>query len=187
MKELIVYFCDDLINIVYNKEVIVKKFKSLEDGFIKDRSLFMEEFLEMLKTEKIKSKLFGEQIYVVREPYFYNAHIYFLDNLFMDIGFIKVKYLNIKDLFLDYGTYIGIFKNYMIMYLERPIVLDLKYFGKLEDNINYFKDYLQDSVILFGSNELIKDIKSDLVMIYFIDNYQNYITQSLLKVKKYDK
>lgn len=186
LKELIVYFCDDMINIVYQNKVIQKKLASIKQGLVVDRASFMESFLSILKKEKIRSKLFGDKIYIVKDAYFTARDLFYLESLFTELGFIKVIYLDIYDYFsLDY-TYIGVFEDYVVFYLDEPVFLSLTYFKDFPKLINYFQEYYQDYVVLFGTNNLIPQIKSNLVDLYYIDNYQNFISDSLLKVKKYD-
>ena len=67
LKELIVYFCDDYIHIVNHHQIIHKKLDSIQKGLVVDRTKFMESFLSILKKEKIKSKLFGDKIYIVKD------------------------------------------------------------------------------------------------------------------------
>lgn len=185
LKELIVYFCDNCIHLIYNKKVIIKVLDSINQGLVVDRTSFMDSFLSILKKEKIKSKLFGDKIYVVRDVYYNNRDIYFLDNMFMELGFIKVVYLDIRDFFEADYSYVGVFKDYIVFYLDSPVILSLDYFKDFPKLIEYFKAYYKKYVVLFGSNVNIPLIHSNLVSIYYIDQFQSYIAESLLKVKKY--
>lgn len=186
LKELVVYFCDNVLYIIYNGNVISKKLDSVSQGMVVDRTSFMESFLKILKQEKIKSKLFGDKIYLVKDVYFQPSDLFYLENIFTELGFIKVVFLDIKDYFNEDYTYIGVFQNYIVFYLDRPFLFDLYYCKDFPKLIEYFKDYYQKFVLLFGTNKNIPNIHSNVVSIYYIDNFQNYITQSLLKVKKYD-
>ena len=186
MKDLIVYFCDNMIQIVYNGKVIEKKLDSIYQGLVIDRTSFMENFLSILKKEKIRSKLFGDKIYVVQDVYFKASDLFFLESIFNDLGFVKVVFVDIKEFFNEEYTYIGIFNHYIVFYLEKPVFLDLFYFKDFSKLIEYFHEYYQPYVLLFGTNENISKIHSNLVNIYYIDQFQSYIAESLLKVKKYD-
>ena len=186
MKELVVYFYDDVVNILYHNKVISRKLSSVRQGLVVDRTSFMESFLSILKKEKIKSKLFGDKIYIVQDVYFNSRDLFFLENMFIDMGFIKVLYIDIQDLFAEDYTFIGLFKDYMVFYLDKPVWIDLAYFKDFPKLIDYFKDYYQKYIVLFGSNEFIPKIQSKLVNIYYIDDSKNYIIKSLLKVKKCD-
>ena len=96
MKELVVYFYDDVVNILYHNKVISRKLSSVRQGLVVDRTSFMESFLSILKKEKIKSKLFGDKIYIVQDVYFNSRDLFFLENMFIDMGFIKVLYIDIQ-------------------------------------------------------------------------------------------
>lgn len=186
MKDLVVYFCDNVVHIVYNGKVISKKLDSVSRGLVVDRTSFMESFLEILKKEKIRSKLFGDKVYIVKDVYFQPSDLFYLENIFTDLGFIKVVFLDIRNYFNDDYTYIGVFQNYMVFYLDNPVLLDLYYCKDFPKLIEYFKDYYQNFVLLFGSNKNIPNIHSNKVNVYYIDDFQDYIVKSLLKVKKYD-
>lgn len=186
LKNLVIYFCDNIIYILYNGKIIEKKLKSLKRGLVVNRTDFIENFENIIKKEKIKSSFFGDKIYVVKDVYFRESDLFYLENIFNDLGFVKVKFLNILDYFMEDYTYIGIFSNYIIFYLDKPVLLDLNYFKDFPKLIEYFEDYYNNYVILFGSNINIPNIHSNVINIYYIDNYKTYIPQSLLKVKKYD-
>ena len=185
MEELVVYFYDNVVSIVDKDRVIKQELDSISEGLVVDRTSFMESFVSIIKKEKIKSKLFGDKIYIVEDAYFRSSDLFYLESMFMEMGFIKVIFKSIDELFSEEYTYIGIFKDYVVLYLDKPIVLDLAYFKDYAKLIQHFKDYYQKYVVLFGTNEDIPKISSNLVNVYYIDHYQDFITQSLLKVKKY--
>ena len=186
MKEVIVYFYDNIVSIVYQGRVLEKKLDSISQGMVVDRNGFMESFLVILKKAKIKNKLFGDKIYVVKDAFFNYSYSFYLESIFTELGFIKVVFIKIEEFFLEQYTYIGIFKDYIVFYLEKSLVMDLYYFKDIPKMIDYFKDYYKDYVVLFGTNAFIPNIRLNSVNVYYIDHYQNYITQSLLKVKKCD-
>ncbi len=185
LKELIVYFCDDYIHIVNHHQIIHKKLDSIQKGLVVDRTKFMESFLSILKKEKIKSKLFGDKIYIVKDVYFKPSDLFYLESIFSELGFIKIVYIDICDLFCKDYTYIGIFQDYIVFYLEKPLIFDLCYVEDISKLIDDLQEYYLDYVVLFGTNLRIPEIKSDSIHLYYIDHYTDYITESLLKVKKY--
>lgn len=185
MKELIVYFCDNTVNVIHNTGVIKKELESICQGLVVDRIKFIESFMKILKDAKIKTKLFGDKIYIVKDVYFNERDQFYLENVFLELGFVQVHFLDIKDLFENDYTYIGIFKDYVVFYLDKPIFLDLYYFKDFPKLINYFQEYYKSYIVLFGTNQNIPNINEFSVNIYYIDNYKNFIVNSLLKVKKY--
>lgn len=185
LKELIIYFCDNTLYIVHNMKIIEKKMDSIYQGLVVDRTKFIESFMQILKKEKIKTKLFGDKIYIVKDVYFNERDMFYLENIFLELGFVQVLFMDIKDLFLSDYTYIGIFKDYMVFYLDKPVFLDLYYFKDFPKLISYFQEYYESYVVLFGTNENIPEINQSLINIYYIDNYKDFIVKSLLKVKKY--
>lgn len=186
MNELVVYFYDNVVSIVYKDRVIKQELDSISEGLVVNRTSFMESFVSIIKKEKIKSKLFGDKIYVVKDAYFRSSDLFYLESMFMEMGFIKVIFKNIEELFYEGYTYIGVFQDYVVFYLDKPAIFDLTYFKDLSKLLAYFKSYYQEYVVLFGTNPDIPKISSNLINLYYIDHYQDYITQSLLKVNKCD-
>lgn len=184
MKDIKVYFVDDIINIVYNGKVIRKKLKNIiKKGNVICRESFMEEFMKILKLEKIKSKLFGDKIYVVKNSFYSVRDLYFLETMFLDLGFIKVIFLDIEDLMPDDNATFIEFNDTYLNIIKGPL-LDLDYFKdipKVLESIN-----LKKNVYLFGSNKLIPELKINNKNLYYFDNFKDYIENSLLKINKCD-
>ena len=184
MEELVVYFYDNVVSIVDKDRVITQELDSIKKGLVVNRTSFMESFVSIIKNNKIKSKLFGDKICIIQDAYFHSGDLFYLENMFMEMGFIKVIFKNIYELFQKKYTYVGIFKDYIVLYLDKPVFLELTYIKDYSKLVNDFKDYAQKYVVLFGSNQDIPNI-SQLVNVYYIDYYQDYVVKSLLKVKKY--
>lgn len=184
-KKIIVFLVDDTLNIVYNSKVINKKLKDIIfKGRIVDRLKFMEEFSKIIKNEKIKTKLFGDNIYFVRNTYFNEMDIFYLDNLFMEIGFNKVIYIDIRELLPDMeASFIEINNTYMVV-LDSGLFLDLDYFKDIPGIIKYLTKDITRDIVFFGVNKSLPKIVEDLNL-YYLDDYANYIIERLLKVKKY--
>lgn len=181
---MIIYIVNDNINIIYKEKVLSLKFMSIKDGFIVNREKFIFEFLREVKNNKIKGKLLGDKINIVKESFYSISDLYFLENLFLEMGFIKVKFLNIKEYFKEFFSYIEINDNYMVINFDKGLYLNFTYYKNIEKIIEYFKDSLKKDVILFGTNEKITKIRIRGLNIYYLDNKERYIIESLLKVKK---
>ncbi len=187
MKKLILYFVDDTLQIVYNDTVIKEKLKNaINNGMIYDKDKFTIEFVKILKKEKVKIKLFGGSITVVKEPFYHPSYLFYLEHLLEDIGFATVSYINIQDLFVKDGVYIGVNNNYMTIYFDKAIFIDLNVFKDIPKIIEFFWDLNDKNILLFGNNKIIPSIKLQNNEVYYFENYNNFINQSLLKVKKYD-
>lgn len=184
--DIVVYFSDNTLSLIYKKRIIKKAMKSIRRGLIEDTKSFMNDFMDIMKKEKIKSKLFGDKICVVQDAFYSVRDLVYLESVFSQLGFLKVEFWDINKAFYPKYTYIGMFKDYMVLYLKKALVIDLNYFKNITKVIDYFKEYYQNYVVLFGSNALIPNIHSKLVNIYYIDRYEDYITQTLLIEKKYD-
>ena len=100
------------------------------------------------------------------------------------MGFIKVKFLDINEYFKEFFSYIEINDNYMVINFDKGLYLNFTYYKNIEKIIEYFKDSLKKDVILFGTNEGITKISLRGLNIYYLDNKESYIVESLLKVKK---
>lgn len=187
-KEIFVFLVDDMLNIVYNSKVINKKMKDvIGKGRIVDRLKFMEEFIKVVKQEKVKTSLFGGNIILVKNVYFNEMETFFLDNIFIEMGFNKVIYLDIRELLPNMNaTFIEINNTYMVISGEEiELFLDLDYFKDIPGILDYLDIYLKGDIVLFGLNKIIPKIKLNDKDVYYLDDFANYICECLLKVKKY--
>lgn len=184
---MILFFVDDRVEIIFKEKVKSYKLDGvLLKGFIIDKNRFIEEFGKVLKKEKIRSKLFGDSIAIVKNLYFNYAYRCFLDSVFGDLGFIKVNYMDIKELMPEMdATFVEINESYMVIGINEGIYLDLDYFKNIPGVFNYFKGMFLKDIVLFGVNKNIPNIKIINKKLYYVDDYAHYITNSLLKVKKY--
>lgn len=165
--------------------MISQKLDSIYQGLVVDRIKFIESFIQILKKEKIKTKLFGDKIYIVKDAYFNGRDQFYLENIFLELGFVQVLFFDIHNLFECDYTYIGVFQDYIVFYLDKPVFLELYYFKDFPKLLSYFREYYQSYVVLFGTNKNILNINNLDFNIYYIDNYKDFIVKSLLKVKKY--
>ena len=183
---MIVYIVENSFHCVYKNRIISVDLKNcIQKGYIVNKEVFMQEFNKMLKKEKIKTKLFGDNITFVNNCYFSTGDLFFLENIFNDLGFIKVDFLDIRDLFPDMNViFVEVNESYLIIYLNDILYLDLTYFKDIPAILNSLKSFFDKDIAFFGLNKSIPNIHTKDVYSYYIENYKNYITQSLLKVKK---
>lgn len=183
---LIIYIVEDTLYCAYRGKLISAFLKScIQKGFIINKDVFMHEFSAMLKKEKIRNKLFGDNITFVDNGYFSVGDLFFIENIFLDMGFIKVDFLNIRELLPEAkATFVEINNSYLVLYLDKTLYLDLSYFNDIPKVLGLFISYFDNDIALFGVNKCIPKVYINNVNIYYIENYKDYITQSLLKVKK---
>lgn len=183
---MIVYIVESSFHCVYKNRIISVDLKNcIQKGYIVNKEVFMQEFNKMLKKEKIKTKLFGDNITFVNNGYFSIGDLFFLESIFNDLGFIKVDFLDIRDLFPDMNViFVEVNESYIIIYLKDALYLDLTYFKDIPAILNSLKSFFDKDIAFFGLNKSIPNIHIKSVYSYYIENYKNYITQSLLKVKK---
>lgn len=183
---MIVYIVESSFHCVYKNRIISVDLKNcIQKGYIVNKEVFMQEFNKMLKKEKIKTKLFGDNITFVNNGYFSIGDLFFLESIFNDLGFIKVDFLDIRDLFPDMNViFVEVNESYLIIYLNDILYLDLTYFKDIPAILNSLKSFFDKDIAFFGLNKSIPNIHTKDVYSYYIENYKNYITQSLLKVKK---
>lgn len=186
MKEIKVYFVDDILKLVYNGRIIEKKLKNIiSKGRVINREKFMEEFMNLLKKEKIKNRLFGDKIHVIKNLYFNVSDEFFLEHIFLDLGFVKVIFLDIRELLPDDDvTFIEFNDSYMVVYTLNGIYIDLDCFKDLPKILSLIN--IKDNIYLFGVNDFIPQLKFDKKNVYYFENYKTYITESLLKINKCD-
>ena len=165
---MIIYLCDDELFIIDKKRIINNKLNSICKGLIVNKEMFINEFLKIVKKEKIKLKLLNNSIKIVNNTYFHSSDLFYIENIFNELGFEKIEFLDIKELLSDDVTYLEINNTY----LDIPRILD------------YFAKILKNKIILFGQNKIIPLIKVNNKEVFYIDNYQKFIPESLLKVEK---
>ena len=180
---MIIYIRDNELNIINKNKLIKSNFKSISDGYIISKELFSNEFLNILKKNKIKNKLFGDKIEVIKNVYYTPSDLFMIEVIFNDLGFTKVEFINIREV-LDNNLYVEINKNYLVFYFKEGIYLSLKYFKDIPLLFNYFKNELTRPLILFGTNKNIKEIKWAGGDVYYIDSLDNYMIDRLLKFRK---
>ncbi len=186
MQDIIVYIVDNRVIVLYKDRVIDWEFKSVDKGFIINREVFIQEFLGLIKKEKIKSKILGDKIGVLKNAFYGVADLAFLEGIWQDLGFLKVQYWDIREFLAKKNvSYVEINKGYMVLYLDKGIYLDLTYFKDISKIMGYFREWFWDDVVLFGTNEMIPKVKIKDKNVYYIDSSGEYILQCLLKVKKY--
>ena len=183
---MIVYIVESSFHCVYKNRIISVDLKNcIQKGYIVNKEVFMQEFNKMLKKEKIKTKLFGDNITFVNNGYFSIGDLFFLESIFNDLGFIKVDFLDIRDLFPDMNViFVEVNESYIIIYLKDILYLDLTYFKDIPAILNSLKSFFDKDIAFFFLYKSIPNIHIKSVYSYYIENYKNYITQSLLKVKK---
>lgn len=183
---MIVYIVENSFHCVYKNRIISVDLKNcIQKGYIVNKEVFMQEFNKILKKEKIKTKLFGDNITFVNNGYFSIGDLFFLESIFNDLGFIKVDFLDIRELFPDMNViFVEVNESYIIIYLKDILYLDLTYFKDIPAILNSLKSFFDKDIAFFGLNKSILNIHIKNVYSYYIENYKNYITQSLLKVKK---
>lgn len=187
MKKLILYFVDDTLEIVYNGKVIKEKLKNaINNGMIYDKERFAMEFVKIMKKEKVKIRLFGGSITIAKEPFYHPSYLFYLERVLEDIGFTTISYIDIQDLFVKDGIYIEVNNNYMIIYSDKAILIDISVFKDIPNTIEHILGLHDQNILLFGKNKNIPSVKLQNNAVYYFENYNNFITQSLLKVKKYD-
>ncbi len=177
---MIIYLVDNIVNLIYKKRVIKEKFKSVSKGYIINKEEFINEFGALLKKEKIKGKLLGMNIEIIDNTYFQVSDKYFMENIFIELGFIKVIFKDIKDFFTQDKTFMEINNTYMVLNLEKGIYLDLDYFKDIPKIIDYFSFYIKGDIVLFGVNKEIPEIKLANRTLYYLQNKEKFITDSLL-------
>lgn len=180
-----IYIVEDILYCVYKNRLISIILKNcIQKGYIIDKDIFMQEFSKMLKKEKIKTKLFGDNITFVNNGYFTKGDLFLIYNIFSELGFIKVDFLDIKELLpLMDVIYVEVNNNYLVIYLDDILYLDLSYFKDIPGVLNILKPFLNKDIAFLGLNKCIPNIHINNICSYYIDNYNSYITQSLLKVK----
>lgn len=183
------FFLDNTLYIIYNNQEIHSKLPNIiAAGMIINKELFLEEFLKIAHQAKLKNKLFGEDITLIKNSYYTNRDLYLLENIFLELGYLKVHFKSIKDFFKEENaTFIEINQDYLVIHLDNGIILDLKYFNDIPKTLNLFKNYFSKNLILFGTNPLIPTLKIPNFNIYYFENYSTFIVDNLINTNNQKK
>ena len=122
--------------------------------------------------------MFSLKIEIVLNTYFRESDKYYIESIFNDLGFIKIVFRDIREFFIKDAIYIELNNTYMVINLDKGIYLDLDYFKdipRILDGFNIDKD-----ILFFGVNKEIVNINLINKDIYYLQNKENYITDSLL-------
>ena len=68
----------------------------------------------------------------------------------------------------------------MVINLDKGIYLDLDYYKDIPKILDYFKDLIEKDIVLFGVNKKIPEIKLRDRDVYYLQNKEKYIIDSLL-------
>jgi len=181
---MILYFVDDMVEGVYKDKIFSYPFKnSVLKGEIINKDEFIQEFNKLVKKEKIKSKLFGNTITILKQPFYNEGYLFFLQNILEELGFIKINYMVMEEL-LDDNTYIEVNKTYMVIHAEKSFYFDFDVFNDIPFLINYFKNYYKGNVVLFGKNKNIPNIRVRNIFLYYYEDYVNFVVDCLQKVNE---
>ena len=183
---MVIYIVDDEINIVDNSKVINKKLENIIDrGRIKNRLKFINEFINICKQAKIKNKLLGENIRIIKNSFYNESDLFYLENIFNELGYNKVIFKNIEDYFLNKeATYIEFNKQYLVINLREVIFWDGKYFDDLALIFRILAKDIKKQVIFFGNNKLIEKVKINGKNVYYMSDYQHYLVKRILEENK---
>ena len=180
---MFIFLSDNEIFIINKQKIINNKLKSISKGYIINKDEFINEFGKLLKKEKIKLKILASNIKIIKNSYFKKADLFYFENIFNELGFGKIEFLDIKELFNKEATYIEINNTYLVIN-DLGLYLDLNYYKDIPRIIEYFADLLNDKIILYGLNKIIPLIKLKNKEVFYVDNYLKFIPDSLLKVNK---
>lgn len=183
---MILYFVDNMVEGVYDKKTFSYVFRnSVLKGQIVNKEEFIVEFNSLLKKEKIKSKFFGIDITIIKEPFYTPSYLFYLENILEELGFVKVNYILMEDMLDKNDTYIEINNSYICIFANKKIYIDLDVFKDIPFIIKYFDMYYNGNIIMFGKNKNIPQIKINNKLLYYYDDFANFVVKCLHKVNKY--
>ncbi len=187
MKNIMVYFVDNNMYLFYKDKMYMEKLDSITNGIVLDKLKFMEQFNIILKKYKIRSKLFGDDVTIVKTVFYAVSDLFFLEQIFLDLGFTKVHFFDIREIIPEEdATMVEINQDYLVFYFESGLLLPFKYFKDIPKLFSLLDIYFKPTIIIFGTNNIIPKIEYKNKKLYYYENYKTYLTDCLLKVKKCD-
>ena len=85
--------------IILNKNKLIKyKLKSINNYFITNKELFIEEISNIIETNKINNNLLTDNIKIIVDSTYSELYLSNLKEIFKELSFNKVDFINIIDI-----------------------------------------------------------------------------------------
>lgn len=160
-KEITIQFIQQGIIILNNNKLIEYQLNSVDNYKIINKELFIEEIQDILNILKINKNILTSNINIIIDTTYSELEKEIIENIFKELSFNKIKYLNMIDLFKINKEELLIdisLNNIKIYYLDEIIELKI-----------YFSKYIQTLSIILKS--IIK--KHNIQVIKLFGNHCN--------------
>ena len=160
-KEITIQFIQQGIIILNNNQLIEYQLNSVDNYKVINRELFIEEIQDILNILKINKNILTSNINIILDTTYSELEKEIIENIFKELSFNKIKYLNMIDLFKINKEELLIdisLNNIKIYYLDEIIELKI-----------YFSKYIQTLSIILKS--ILK--KNNIKVIKLFGNHCN--------------
>lgn len=134
-KSIIIQILNKSIKIINNNKIIEYKIKSCINGKVTNRNSFLDTMKDIITQEKINSRLLTDDVNIIIDNTYTEIEIEIIKEIFKELSFHKISFINIKTLFQKEDDEI------LIQVDDKLIKIFL--FDKIYDIKIYFEEYYE--------------------------------------------
>lgn len=171
---LTIQFTENGLIILNKKKLIKYKLKSINNYFITNKELFIEEISNIIETNKINNNLLTDNIKIIVDSTYSELYLSNLKEIFKELSFNKVDFINIIDILPPSNNVIFIdVSNNSIKIIHKDIVY--------QSNVNFSK-YIQ--ILSIYLKNIQKHHHIDNIYLYGTYPYTNRFIAEIEKICK---
>ena len=97
-NKLYIQFIENGLIIFYKDKLSEYILKSVDNYQVINKSIFIEEINKIIQTNKINQNIITDNLYIIVDSTLTNFYLSNLEQLFKELSFNKIEYINILDL-----------------------------------------------------------------------------------------
>lgn len=190
-NKLYIQFIENGLIIFYKDKLSEYILKSVDNYQVINKSIFIEEINKIIQTNKINQNIITDNLYIIVDSTLTNFYLSNLEQLFKELSFNKIEYINILDL-------INITDEELIVDISTSNIKTITKTKSLSfniDNLKYqtiliimlksiLKNYTIKTIYVYGNhpfiNKISKNIEQKLGIKVYIYTQPNLIPLKLL-------
>lgn len=184
-----IQFVQNGILLLKNNSIFSYNLKSVDNYKVINKETFIHELTDIFDTYKINNNFFTDNINIIIDQTYTIIDIEILNNIFKELSFNKIDYINIIDIFKlnTNDLLIDISTNCIKIYYNNDVIINKIYFNKHKQFLNiYLKEILLKNNIknikIFGNYNFNNKILEEIERISSLKTYI-YSYPSLMPIK----
>lgn len=172
-NKLYIQFIEKGLIIFYKDKLSEYILKSVDNYQVINKTIFIEEINKIIQTNKINQNIITDNLYMIVDSTLTNFYLSNLEQLFKELSFNKIEYINILDL-------INITDNELIVDISTSNIKTITKTKSLSFNIDNLK---HQTILIIILKNLLKNYTIKTIYVYgnhpFISKISKYIEQKL--------